>query len=54
MRANIAVIEVVEVRDEGDFTFEDLEGLIQQRLQQEKTLEELVRRVREAAYVDIR
>ena len=54
VRANIAVVEVVEVRAEGEYTFEDLEPLIMQRLQQEKTLEELVRRVRDAAYVDIR
>ncbi len=53
-RTNIAVLEVIEVRDEGEFTFEDLEDLIRERLQQEKMLAELVRRVRDAAYVDIR
>ncbi len=53
-RTNIAVLEVIDVRGEGDFTFEDLVDLIRDRLGQEKMLAEVVRRVRDAAYVDIR
>ncbi len=49
-----AVVEVVEVRQEGDYTYEDLEGQIRQRLTQEKVLEELMRGLRERSYVEIR
>ena len=53
-RATLAVVEVLDVRDEGTFTFEDLEPVIRDRLQREKVLEELMRRLRESSYVDIR
>jgi len=53
-RATLAVIEVADVRDEGTFTYDDLEPVIRDRLQREKILEELMRRLRQDAYVDVR
>lgn len=49
-----AVVQVVEIREEGDYTFADLESNIRQRLTQEKVLEELMRSLRERSYVEIR
>jgi len=49
-----AVVEVVDVRQEGDYTYEDLEGQIRQRLTQQKVLDELMRSLREQAYVEIK
>lgn len=54
VRANITVGQVLEVRDEGTFTFTDLEPVIRDRLQREKILAELMRRLRDRAYVEVR
>ncbi len=54
VRANVTVGIVADVRDEGTFSFEDLQPVIRDRLQREKILEELMRRLRERAYVDVR
>ncbi|MEZ4417858.1 MAG: peptidylprolyl isomerase [Gemmatimonadota bacterium] len=49
-----AVVQVIETRPEGEYTFTDLEPQIRQRLSQEKILEELMRKLREESYVEIR
>jgi peptidyl-prolyl cis-trans isomerase SurA len=54
VRTNVTVGIVVDVRDEGTFTFEDLEPVIRDRLQREKTLEELMKRLRDRSYVEVR
>ncbi len=51
---SFAVIRVIEVRDEGDYTLEDLEENIREQLQQQMILEKLLRQLRERRYVDIR
>jgi peptidyl-prolyl cis-trans isomerase SurA len=50
----VAVIKVAEIREAGEFTFEDLRNQIRGRLQQQKTLERIWERLRNEAYVDIR
>ncbi|MEX0980176.1 MAG: peptidylprolyl isomerase [Gemmatimonadota bacterium] len=53
-RQIVAVARVDEVRQEGDFTFEDLRGQIEERLRSVKLEERVIRELRERAYVDIR
>ncbi len=50
----LALVRVVDVRAAGEFTFEDVEAQIRQRLQQQKSLERLWAGLRSRAYVDIR
>ncbi|NNE20297.1 MAG: hypothetical protein HKN10_17645 [Myxococcales bacterium] len=53
-RANVTVGKVIEVRDEGTFTFADLEPVIRERLGREKVLQELIGRLRDRSYVEVR
>lgn len=48
------VLRVDEIRAAGDFTFEDLRDQIQQALTQQKRLERIYEKLRDATYVDIR
>lgn len=48
------VLRVDEIRAAGEFTFEDLRDQIQQALTQQKRLERIYQRLRDATYVDIR
>jgi peptidyl-prolyl cis-trans isomerase SurA len=50
----IAVVKVVEIRDAGAYTFEDLRPSIAAQLQQEKQLERLLDELRATTYIDIR
>ena len=50
----IAVMRVIEVREAGDFTFEDVRDQIRDRLSEQKNLARIWQRLRENAYVDIR
>lgn len=51
---NFAVVEVTTVREAGSYTFEEVEGQIRQRLQQEKLLEQVFAELREETHVEIR
>lgn len=48
------VLKVVEIRQAGEFTFEDVRDQIRQTLLQQKQVERVFQRLREATYVDIR
>ena len=48
------VVQVLEIRDEGEYTLEDLEGQIRAQLQDQMTLEAVLTGLRERRYVDIR
>ena len=48
-----SIVEIVEVREAGAYTFEDLRGTIASRLQQIKQTERLLQRLRESTYVEI-
>ncbi len=50
----IAVIHVIEVREAGAYTFEDLRGQIASQLQAEKQREALVEELRANTYIEIR
>ena len=50
----IAIIEVVEVREAGAYTFEDLRGQIAGQLQQEKRVARLLEDLRARTYIEIR
>jgi predicted N-acetyltransferase YhbS len=50
----VAVVKVAEIREEGEFTFEDLKDQIRGRLQQQKSLERIWEQLRGEAYVDVR
>ena len=50
----VAVVEVVEVREAGAYTFEDLRAQIASQLQQEKQMERLIEGLRESTYVRVR
>ncbi|TVP43185.1 MAG: hypothetical protein EA350_14130 [Gemmatimonadales bacterium] len=49
-----AVFRVVRIRDEGEYTIDDLRGQIRQRLQQERTEARMLQDLRSRTYVDIR
>lgn len=49
-----AVVRVEEVREAGEFTFEDLREQIREALTQQKKLERILERLRAETYVDIR
>lgn len=51
---NFAVVEVTAIREAGSYTFEEVEGQIRQRLQQEKLLEQVFAELREETHVEIR
>lgn len=52
--ARVAVIEVVEVREAGAYTFEDVRAQLASQLQQEKQRERLIAQLRANTYIDIR
>ncbi|MFW5905010.1 MAG: peptidylprolyl isomerase, partial [bacterium] len=49
-----AVAVVDELREAGEFTYEDVRGQIRERLRQERFAERLLERLRARTYVDIR
>ncbi len=49
-----AVLKVLDVRQGGEYTFEDVEDQIRQRLQQEKLMEKILDDLRSHTYVQIR
>ncbi len=49
-----AVIRIVEVREAGDYTFEDLEEFIRETLIEEKRVQALVEALRAKTYVEIK
>lgn len=50
----IAIVKVPEIREAGEFTFEDVEDQIREGLAQQKNLERIWQRLRDRSYVDIR
>lgn len=50
----VAFVEVVEVREAGAYTFEDLRAQIASQLQQEKQIERMLEELRARTYIDIR
>lgn len=50
----VAVVKVADIREAGEFTFEDLRDQIRGRLQQQKNLERIWEQLRSEAYVDVR
>ncbi len=50
----LAVVHVIEVREAGAYTFEDLRGQLASQLQQEKQLEKLLDELRAITYIEIR
>ena len=50
----VAFIHVVEVREAGAYTFEDLRGQLAGQLQQEKQIEQMLETLRSNTYIDIR
>ncbi len=51
---HIAIVRVKEIREAGEFTFEDVRDQIRDRLSQQKSLDRIWQRLREESYVDIR
>ena len=50
----LAVVHVIEVREAGAYTLEDLRGQLASQLQQEKQLEKLLDGLRASTYIEIR
>lgn len=50
----VVVVRVKEIREAGEFTFEDVEDQIRARLAEQKNLDRIWQRLRDRAYVDIR
>jgi len=50
----LAVISVIEVREAGAYTFEDLRGQLAAQLQQERQIERIIEQLRARTYIDIR
>ncbi|NNK64431.1 MAG: hypothetical protein HKO98_14635 [Gemmatimonadetes bacterium] len=50
----VAVMRVNEIREAGEFTFEDVEDQIRERLQEQKNMERIWQGLRDRAFVDIR
>jgi peptidyl-prolyl cis-trans isomerase SurA len=50
----IAFVKVIEVREAGSYTFEDLRSQIADQLQQEKQIEQMLDELRAGTYIDIR
>jgi peptidyl-prolyl cis-trans isomerase SurA len=53
-RQYLVVIRVAEVREAGEFTFEDFREPIRNRIQQEKRMERLVAQLRAGTHIEIR
>lgn len=51
---SFAVLRVLEIRDEGDYTLEDLQETIRAQLEDQQILEKLLSRLREQTYIDVR
>jgi len=51
-RLNLAVVQVTDVRGQGDFTYEELRPQIRERLQQQKLLERLIQDLRDRYHVE--
>lgn len=52
--ARFAVLEIIDVREGGEYSFEDLEDRIRDRLRQEKLVEKILEDLRSSTYVQIR
>jgi parvulin-like peptidyl-prolyl isomerase len=52
--SRVAVVEVLEVREAGAYTFEDVRAQLASQLQQEKQRERLIAQLRANTYIDIR
>lgn len=50
----IAVVKVVEVREAGAFTFEDVRAQLASQLQREKQIERLITQLRDRTHIEIR
>lgn len=50
----LAVVQVLEVRDEGEFTFEDLQEQIRQQIREQKFQERVIEGLRERSFVEVR
>lgn len=50
----VVVLKVTEIREAGEFTFEDLEDQIRERMAEAKSRDRIFQRLRDRAYVDIR
>lgn len=50
----VVVIKVNEIREAGEFTFEDLRDTIRDRVSQQKRVDRILEELRERTYVDIR
>lgn len=50
----LAVVKVVEVREAGAYTFEDVRPQLASQLQQEKQLERIITQLREVTHIEIR
>lgn len=53
-RRNVAIVEVLEVREAGEVTYEDLEEDIRALLQQQKLIERLLDELRGKTFVELR
>ena len=52
--SRIALVHVIEVREAGAYTFEDVKGQLTQLIQQERQREQMVAALRASIYIDIR
>ena len=50
----MAVVQVLEVREEGEFTFEDLQEQIRQQIREQKFQERVIEGLRERSFVEVR
>ena len=50
----IAIIQVVETREAGEYSFEDVRDQIRTRLREQRLMERILSDLRERAYIDIR
>ena len=53
-QTHFAIIQVVEVREEGRYSYEDVEDQIRSRLREQILMEQIISDLREKAYIDIR
>jgi len=53
-QSHFAIIQVVEVREEGAYSYEDVEDQIRSRLREQILMEQIISDLREKAYIDIR
>lgn len=52
--SRLAVVSVIQVREAGAYTFEDLRGQLAAQLQQERQIEQIIEELRARTYIDIR